>query len=216
MPSSSAAAGRFITLEGGEGVGKTTQTRLLAEWLGERGIDVATTREPGGSPGAEEIRGLLTDPASEWTPASEALLLFAARANHHVMRIAPALKRGAWVVSDRFADSTRAYQGYGQGLDLAAIDMRGKFALGDFEPDLTFVLDLPVEAAFERLRARAGKPDRYERMDPAFHQRLREGFLEIAANSPDRCRVIAADAPPERIAGTIRAAVGERFPVAAA
>lgn len=215
MPSPDATAGRFVTLEGGEGVGKTTQTRLLAEWLGKKGVDVEITREPGGAPGAEEIRELLMDPAAEWTPASEALLHFAARANHHVMRIAPALKRGAWVVSDRFADSTRAYQGYGLGLDPAAIDMLGKLTLGDFEPDLTLVLDLPVETAFERLRARAGEPDRYERMDPAFHRRLREGFLEIAANDPDRCRVIAADAPPERVAEAIRTAVGERFFVAA-
>lgn len=204
-------AGKFITFEGGEGVGKTTQMGLLADALRAEGNRVTTTREPGGSPGAEDIRKLLIDPGADWTPATEALLLFAARANHYTMLIAPALKRGEWVISDRFTDSTRAYQGYGMGLGLPALDILQEFALGDFEPDLTFILDLPVEVTMDRLGKRAGTLDRYERMDLDFHDRLRKGFLEIAAGSPGRCRVIAADAPLDEVARGIKAIVDERF-----
>lgn len=204
-------AGRFITFEGGEGVGKTTQMGLLADALCAEGGRVTTTREPGGSPGAEDIRKLLIDPQADWTPATEALLLFAARANHYTMLIAPALKRGDWVISDRFTDSTRAYQGYGMGLGLRAIDTLQEFALGDFEPDLTFILDLPVEVTMDRLSKRGEDLDRYERMDLDFHDRLRKGFLEIAAGSAGRCEVIAADAPPDEVARRIKAIVSERF-----
>ncbi len=202
---------RFITLEGGEGVGKTTQVELLAGTLRERGLGVTTTREPGGSPGAEEIRKMLLDPSANWTPASEALLHFAARANHYTMLIAPALKRGEWVISDRFADSTLAYQGYGMGLELSAIEMLYELALGDFEPDLTLVLDIPAELAVERRQKRALAPDRYERMDMAFHRRLHDGFLEIAAHRPDRCAVIPADGSPDCVAARIRTVVMERL-----
>ena len=203
--------GKFITLEGGEGVGKTTQQELLAGTLRERGLGVTTTREPGGSPGAEEIREMLLDPSADWTPASEALLHFAARANHYTTLIAPALKRGEWVISDRFADSTLAYQGYGMGLELSAIGMLYGLALGDFEPDLTLILDIPAELAVERRRKRASAPDRYEQMDMAFHRRLRDGFLEIAAHRPDRCAVIPADGSPDCVAARIRTVVMERL-----
>ena len=205
------ATGKFITLEGGEGAGKTTQTELLAGTLRERGLGVTTTREPGGSPGAEEIREMLLDPSADWTPASEALLHFAARTNHYTTLIAPALKRGQWVISDRFADSTRAYQGYGMGLELSAIETLYELALGDFEPDLTLILDIPAELAAERLRKREGSPDRYERMDMAFHRRLRTGFLDIAAHRPDRCTVIPADGSPDCVARRIRTVVMERL-----
>lgn len=205
------ATGRFITFEGGEGVGKTTQVELLAETLRARGLNVTTTREPGGSPGAEDIRELLLDPSADWTPASETLLHFAARANHYTTLIAPTLKRGEWVICDRFADSTRAYQGYGMGLELSAIETLYELALGDFEPDLTLILDIPAEVAAERLRKREGAPDRYERMDMAFHRRLRDGFLDIAARRPDRCRVIPADGSPDCIAARIRDVVMEKL-----
>ena len=205
------ATGKFITLEGGECAGKTTQVKLLAEALRARGLDVTTTREPGGSPGAEEIRELLIDHTADWTPASETLLHFAARANHYTTRIAPALKRGEWVVCDRFADSTRAYQGYGMGLELSAIETLYELALGDFEPDLTLILDIPAELAAERLRKRGGGLDRYERMGMAFHRRLRDGFLEIAAHRPDRCRVIPADDSPDCVAARIRDVVMEKL-----
>lgn len=204
-------AGKFITFEGGEGAGKSTQIARLADALQDAGISVTTTREPGGSPGAETIRGLLLDPGKDWDAPTETLLHFAARADHYTTRIAPALKQGDWVLCDRFADSTRAYQGYGLGLDMAAIDMLYEMTLGDFVPDLTLVLDLPVETGLSRMRARAGDPDRYEQMDTDFHQRLRDGFLEIARNEPDRCAVIDAAADPDTVAARIRDCVGDRL-----
>jgi dTMP kinase len=207
-------AGRFITLEGGEGAGKSTQLRRLAETLAKSGFEVVTTREPGGSPSAEKIRGLLLDPAARWEPAAEALLHFAARSDHYTTVIAPALRRGAWVVCDRFADSTRAYQGYGLGLDAAVIETLYEITLGDFAPDLTLVLDLPVETGMERIRRREGMADRYERMDRAFHERLRRGFLDIAARNPERCTVIDADADPDTVFSRIMGCVGDRLGIA--
>ena len=205
--------GRFITFEGGEGAGKSTQIDLLAASLKGAGLEVVTTREPGGSPGAETIRGLLLDPESDWEAPTETLLHFAARADHYTTRIAPALKRGDWVLCDRFADSTRAYQGYGLGLDMEAIEMLYELALGDFAPDLTLVLDLPVDTGMARMRARSGDPDRYERMDTAFHERLREGFLEIARKEPERCAVIDASADIETVSERIRDCVTDRLGV---
>ena len=206
-------AGKFITFEGGEGAGKSTQIVRLAESLQHAGVSVTTTREPGGSPGAETIRGLLLDPDKDWDAPTETLLHFAARADHYTTRIAPALKQGDWVLCDRFADSTRAYQGYGLGLDLTAIDMLYEMTLGDFVPDLTFVLDLPVETGMARMRARAGDPDRYEQMDTDFHERLRNGFLEIARNEADRCAVIDASTDVDTVAARIRDCVKDRLGV---
>ena len=208
-------AGRFITLEGGEGAGKSTQIRRLSDALTKAGVEVVTTREPGGSPSAEKIRGLLLDPAAHWEPAAEALLHFAARSDHYTTVIAPALRRGAWVVCDRFADSTRAYQGYGLGLDAEVIETLYEIALGDFAPDLTLVLDLPVATGMERIRQREGMADRYERMDRGFHERLREGFLDIARKNPGRCAVIDADADPDTVFSRIMDCVGERLGIAA-
>jgi dTMP kinase len=205
------APGKFITFEGGEGAGKSTQIKRLAEALENAGNAVTVTREPGGSPGAEIIRGILLDPDNEWDATTETLLHFAARADHYTTRIAPALKRGDWVLCDRFADSTRAYQGYGLGLDMAAIDMLYELTLGDFAPDLTLVLDLPVETGMARMLARAGDPDRYEQMDMEFHERLRAGFLEIARTEPDRCAVITASADIDTVTARIRDCVADRL-----
>lgn len=206
---------RFITLEGGEGAGKSTQVRRLVAALEATGLSVLPTREPGGSPAAEKIRGILLDPAAKLDPPTEALLHFAARADHVTTRIAPALCRGEWVVSDRFADSTRAYQGYGLGLDLSVIETLYEIALGDFRPDVTLVLDIPVERGMERIGKREGDADRYERMDIAFHERLRRGFLEIAAAEPERCAVIDADADADTVFARIMTCVGDRLGVAA-
>ena len=186
-------SGKFITFEGGEGAGKSTQIKRLAAAIEKTGLTVTITREPGGSRGAETIRAMLLDPDAEWDPPTEALLHFAARADHYTTKIAPALKEGAWVLCDRFADSTRAYQGYGLGLDMGAIEKLYEIALDDFVPDLTIILDIPVETGVERMIERGANPDRYEKMDTAFHERLRQGFLEIAKQAPDRCTVIDAN-----------------------
>lgn len=186
-------SGKFITFEGGDGAGKSTQIKRLAAAIEKTGLTVTVTREPGGSRGAETIRAMLLDPDAEWDPPTEALLHFAARADHYTTKIAPALKEGAWVLCDRFADSTRAYQGYGLGLDMGAIETLYEIALDDFVPDLTIILDIPVETGVERMIERGADPDRYEKMDTAFHERLRQGFLEIAKQDPDRCALIDAD-----------------------
>jgi len=206
--------GRFITLEGGEGSGKSTQARRLAAWLEAAVGEVVLTREPGGSPGAEQIRGLLVDgDVTRWDPVSEALLHFAARRDHLVTTILPALSRGAWVLSDRFADSTMAYQGYGHGVDRAALAELYRLCVGDLKPDLTLILDLPVEAGLGRAVRRAGGEDRYERMDRAFHERLREGFLAIARSEPRRCAVIDASPDEDAVHAAIIAAVAGRLEV---
>lgn len=206
------ARGRFVTLEGGEGAGKSTQLRLLADALRAAGLEVVATREPGGSPGAEQIRELLVNGAvGRWDAVTEALLHFAARRDHLTKTVWPALDRGSWVVSDRFADSTRAYQGYGHGLDLATIDRLYAVTVGDFAPDLTIVLDLPVEAGLRRAADRAGGEDRYEKMDLGFHRRLRDGFLAIARAAPERCLVVDADRPVAEVQRSIRIAIGERL-----
>jgi dTMP kinase len=207
-----AAPGRFVTLEGGEGAGKTTHARRLAEALRARGPEVVVTREPGGTPGGEEIRRLLVDGvADRWDPLTEALLHFAARREHVRRCIRPALARGAWVVSDRFTDSTMAYQGYGHGLGRAPVEALAALTLDGLHPDLTLVLDLPVDEGLARAGGRGGAEARYERMAVAFHERLRAGFLEIARAEPDRCVVIDARRDPDEVAGAILAAVAERL-----
>jgi len=203
--------GRFITLEGGEGAGKSTQVKLLAAWLKERGIEAVTTREPGGSPGAEAIRGLLVNGSTDrWDAVTETMLHFAARRDHLRATVLPALERGAWIVSDRFADSTRAYQGIVQGAGLDLVERLYAIAVGTLVPDLTLVLDLPVELGLQRA-ARRGGEDRYERMGGDFHRRLREAFLEIAAAEPARCAVVDATGDVEAVAAAIRATVDLRL-----
>lgn len=202
----------FITLEGGEGVGKSTQAKRLADALKAVAITAVVTREPGGAPGAEEIRKLLvTGEAGRWDPLTEAILHFAARRQHLTRTVFPALERGDWVISDRFADSTMAYQGYGLELGRAPIEALYRATIGDFAPDLTFVLDLPVEEGLARASARGGGDDRYERMDLAFHERLRQGFLEIARREPKRCAVIEATASIEETGGAILAVMRDRL-----
>lgn len=207
--------GRFITLEGGEGAGKSTQVRLLAEGLRAAGIDALATREPGGAPGAEQIRELLVDgPVERWDAMTEALLHCAARRDHLVHAIEPALAAGRWVVSDRFADSTLAYQGCGLGLGIETVAALNRIAVGDFAPDLTIVLDLPADEGLKRAGTRGEGAQRYERMDLAFHERLRQGFLDIAKREPDRCVVVDARPGVEAVEKAIRAVVGARFELA--
>lgn len=208
--------GRFITLEGGEGGGKSTQARRLAAMLdgalnGAAG-EILLTREPGGSPGAEQIRELLVDgEVQRWDAITETFLHFAARRDHLVNMVQPALARGAWVISDRFADSTMAYQGYGHGVDRDAIAALYRICVGSLTPDLTLILDLPVEAGLARAAGRGGGEDRYERMDVAFHERLRQGFLEIARRNSARCVVIDATRSEDEVHAQITAAVRARL-----
>ncbi|HYL32839.1 MAG TPA: dTMP kinase [Stellaceae bacterium] len=206
------ARGRFITLEGGEGVGKSTQARLLVAALQRAGIDALETREPGGSPGAEAIRKLLLAGGPEaWDAQTEALLMVAARRDHIVHTIRPALVAGRWVVSDRYADSTMAYQGFGRGLPLDALRELHRFICEDLRhPDLTLILDLPVEIGLQRARHR----NRFERMEQDFHQRMRDGFLTIARHTPERCVVIDATGDVESVRLALAAAVRERLGVA--
>jgi dTMP kinase len=209
---SDASSGRFITLEGGEGAGKSTQVARLASWLESRQRAVLATREPGGSPGAEMVRKLLVEgPTERWDGTTEALLHFAARRDHLRATVWPALKRGTWVISDRFADSTRAYQGNGHGIDPALLDRLYAIAVGDFRPDLTLILDLPVETGLARAARRRGAEMRYESLPRTFHDRVRAGYLEIAAHEPKRCVVIDASQDIDAIAGAIARTVGERL-----
>lgn len=206
--------GKFITFEGGEGTGKSTQVKLLADSLRESGLDVVTTREPGGSTGAEEIRSLLVNGAvNRWTPMSEALLNYAARTEHLDKTVYPALEKGQWVISDRFADSTMAYQGYGHGIDLATLKDLHLAVLGDFAPDLTLMFDLDLETGLGRAESRGEGEDRYERMGHDFHERLRKGFLDIAAGEPARCAVVDASQDIEQVAKAIRRIVSDRLQV---
>lgn len=208
------AAGRFITLEGGEGAGKSTQIARLKEFLEQRGRTVVTTREPGGAPGAEMVRKLLVEgPAERWDGITEALLHFAARREHLRSTVWPALKRGDWVVSDRFADSTMAYQGYGHGIDRALLDKLYGIAVGRFRPNLTLILDLPVETGLARASARRGTETRYESLPLDFHERVRQGFLDIATAEPGRCVVIDATSDIDAIASAIADAAAQRLKV---
>jgi dTMP kinase len=201
------AGGRFITFEGIDGSGKSTQVRALAAHLRAQGHAVVETREPGGAPGAEAIRRLLVegDPG-RWSPETEILLFTAARRDHLERTIRPALAAGATVVCDRFADSTRVYQGVARADLRPMVDATHALAIG-VDPDLTLVLDLDPETAVARGAARGGSEDRFERLGPGFQARLRAGFLALAAEFPNRCRVVPADGAPEEVAARVRAAV---------
>ena len=204
--------GRFITIEGGEGAGKTTQVGLLVAALERARIPARATREPGGSTGGEAIRRLLLEgDGDRWDATGEALLLIAARSDHVAHLIEPSLAKGIWVVSDRFADSTLAYQGYGRGLALEDLVRLHRFALGSFAPDLTVILDLPVEIGLARAIARAGGEDRFERLDRAFHERLRHGFRQIALDDAARCVLIDASNDPQTVHRAILDAVQGRL-----
>lgn len=192
----------FITFEGGEGSGKSTQIQLLYKALRDQGKDVCLTREPGGSTGAEEIRSLLLKgTASRWDALTEILLFSAARRDHLVKTIWPALEKGSIVISDRFYDSTTAYQGYGYGCDperISALTSLYTMIAGDFKPNLTFILDIDPHVGLKRSKNRFGNTEqRFEEMNVTFHENLRRGFLMIARDNPDRCVVINANQTPE-------------------
>lgn len=204
----------FITLEGGEGAGKSTQAKLLGEALQRRGHRIMLTREPGGSPGAEKIRQLLLEgEAGRWDAKAEALLLFAARRTHLRETIMPALARGEVVICDRFTDSTMAYQGIAGGLGRQVVEQMEALALdaGCPGPGLTLILDIPVALGLGRAKSRSGKADRFESLGEAFHQSLRDAYLEIALRDPGRCAVIDATPDPAAVASAITAVVSTRL-----
>jgi dTMP kinase len=201
--------GQFITLEGGEGAGKSTQAVLLADALLRLGQPVLRTREPGGAQGAEVLRELLLSGRVDWSPPAETLLHFAARAEHVETTIRPALAAGTWVICDRFFDSTMAYQGYGQGADRAMI--AALTGLVGLVPHVTFVLDISESVALSRLRKRGADVDRYERLDGFFHARVNAGFRAIAAEAPERCVLVPADGDAASVHATIMQALRQRL-----
>jgi dTMP kinase len=210
---------RFITFEGGEGVGKSTQVRRLLNNLGRCSIDAVRTREPGGTPKAEAIRSFILQGRSEpWGAGAEAVLFAAARLDHVNELIAPNLDKGIWVISDRFCDSTRAYQGLTGGVDDKLIDALENLALDGHTPDLTIVLDMDPSTAFRRVEQRAVEDglqltgDRFEKEEMEWHQRLRQNFLDIARTNADRCAVISAEQSEENLEAAIWTLVSERFP----
>lgn len=207
--------GRLITLEGGEGTGKSTQARRLASWIADTyEVDVVVTREPGGAPGAEAIRELVVAGATDrWDPGTEVLLHIAARREHVLRTICPALAEGRWVISDRFSDSTRAYQGVVQGAGLEFVDDIGRLATGMVRPDLTFLLDLPAGMGLARA-ANRGTTNRYERMGEAFHERLRAAFLTIAGKETDRIKVVDASDSEDDVARRLGSEVLRKWPIA--
>ncbi len=197
-------SGVFITFEGGEGVGKSTYVKWLETWLNEQGItDITLTREPGKTKGGEAIRDLLLQGAADkWDGTTEALLYFAARRDNYLRIIKPALERGAWVISDRFADSSYAYQGYAHGVPLEKISQLYDICIGDRKPDLTIVLDVDPRIGLARTTKRTGregKENRFENLDISFHDRLRQGYLELAKAEPNRFAVISAEPSMEEV-----------------
>ena len=203
------SGGLFITFEGGEGVGKSTQVRRLAARLQAAGREVVVTREPGGSPGAEAIRNLvLNGSADRWSPVTETLLMYASRRDHIERTLQPALQRGAVVLCDRYADSTRAYQGAAGGADPGLISALEHFILEDVRPALTLVFDLDPELGLARALGRPDAEARFESKGLDFHRRLRAGFLAIAAAEPDRCRIVDASGDPDVVEARVLAAAG--------
>ena len=203
--------GRFISLEGGEGVGKSTQVRALAEALRERGLEVIETREPGGSEGAEKIRQLLLDPDEDWSPHSEALLFAAARADHVERTIRRALESGQWVLCDRFVDSSLAYQGGALQLGIEAVRAINAFAIGEGFPDRALILTL--EEGADRARARDGDaPDRIGGRPEGYHQKVDLAFRQIASEEPDRVRIIDAAGTPDEVTQRLLDALEDLLP----
>lgn len=206
--------GRFITFEGGEGSGKSTQIKTLAERLNAERLRTLVTREPGGSPGAEIIRHLVLSGMGKLLGADAETLLFAAARDDHVRSvILPALSQGTWVLCDRFSDSTRVYQGRVGHVAPEVLNAMERVTIGDLKPDLTIILDVPVEIGMQRAAARRGTdaPDRFEAEDIEFHQQLREAYRQIAAAEPERCALIDATVEPAKVAANIWAAVRDRL-----
>lgn len=209
-----ATRGRFITLEGGEGVGKSTLATALEARLVARGIKVVRTREPGGTPGAEAIRRLILNPPAEvtgWEPIAETLLFYAARTDHLDKLIRPALAAGSWVICDRFSDSTRAYQAAAGHVPSEHIETIDRICVGDTTPDITLILDLPLSAARERMIARANDKDAIESRVASYHEAVHKAFLDIARANPRRCVVLDASAAPDALATAALAAIDARL-----
>ncbi|MGE0031705.1 MAG: dTMP kinase [Steroidobacteraceae bacterium] len=207
--------GRFITFEGIEGVGKSTQAAHAAAWLRERGRQVLQTREPGGTPLAEELRALVLEPRERPLGITvELLMIFAARASHVADKIRPALQRGQWVLCDRFTDATLAYQGGGSGVNTAWIRQLAKIAHPRLAPDLTLLFDAPPAIARSRVAGRGNRPDRFETEDTAFFDRVRNAYLELAAREPGRFRIIDATASESEVAASVRRTIDAAFPPA--
>src|SRR3981189_2976764 len=206
--------GRFISFEGGEGSGKSTQIKLLAERLGAAKLRTIVTREPGGSPGAEIIRHVVLSGVGKLLgPDAETLLFAAARDDHVRTVIQPALNQGIWVLCDRFSDSTRVYQGRLGQVAPGVLNAMQRVTIGDLKPDLTIILDIPVEVGMQRaaLRRGGGAPDRFEAEDVKFHQELREAYRKIAADDPQRCALIDASGPPEAVSAEVWAALRDHL-----
>jgi dTMP kinase len=201
----------FITFEGGEGAGKSTQIKLLRDYLQARGKKIITTREPGATEGGEAIRALLVQGAgARWDAETDTLLFMAARRDHLAKIVWPALARGEWVLCDRFQDSTKAYQGYGRGLDVTHIDTLYRFIAGDFKPDMTLLLDIDPKIGVERAlhgKNRATHENRFENFDFSFHEKLRAGYLSMAAAEPNRFVIINADQDVDAVQADIQRAV---------
>lgn len=206
----------FITLEGGEGTGKSTQIKLLSAWLNDNGVEHICTREPGGAAGAEEIRTMvLTGDVDRWTPMTEVLLYTASRSDHVERVIVPSIESGKWVLCDRFADSSVAYQGAGRGVGVQRVKDLQRLVLGDLKPDLTLILDIPIEVGLKRAMSREGdkavKEDRIERMGKSLHEQSRDVFMEIAAEEPERCVVVNANKSIDELQQDLRAIIIDRF-----
>ena len=207
------SSGFFISFEGGDGAGKSTQIQVLAKALREAGREVVVTREPGGSPGAEAIRKLLLEgSADKWSPLTEALLMYASRADHLERTIIPALARGAVVITDRFADSSMAYQGLAGELGEDAVSTLYKLVVGAQGPDLTFILDLAVDEGLKRSGSTGGAEQRFESKGTAYQEKVRQAFLEIAKREPERCAVVSAQGDITDVAARISAIIQTRYP----
>lgn len=209
----SAGQGHFIAMEGVDGAGKGVQSRLLRDWLQQQGLDVLLTREPGGSPGAEEIRSLLVSGAADkWDAMTELLLINAARHDHLLHTIEPALEAGAWVISDRYADSSRAFQGIAGGLGLELVDELHRLVTGNRNPDLTLILDLDPAISLERAGKRGAGEDRFEKKGLGYQLQVREGFRQLARRSPASHVLIDASGEVDSVAQRVREAMTRRFP----
>ena len=203
--------GKFITIEGCEGTGKTTQIKLLERNLKKK-IKIKITREPGGSIGAEQIRKLIFKTNKEtWSPTTEALLHISARSDHLEKVIKPNLKKGIWIICDRFRDSTLAYQGYANGLRLNVLEVIQDSIFNNFQPDLTFILDMSVDKCLQRVRKRKHGMQKYEKMNTTFHNKVRGGFLKIAAKNKKRCVIINADQDINEISKKIIEEINKKF-----